>query len=156
MKRVMFVSSKGGHFNELMKLEPLFKNYKVTIVTEAPNNKKELKNKYKKYNIHFLLKCSKYKVVNMFKIFIDCFISLYYFIRFRPKYIVTTGAFAAGPISCIGKIFRSKIVFIETMANIKTPTVTGKKIYKFADLFIVQWEDMLEVYPKAVYGGWII
>ena len=24
-----------------------------------------------------------------------------------------------------------------------------------ADLFIVQWESMLEVYPKAVYGGWI-
>ena len=26
---------------------------------------------------------------------------------------------------------------------------------KFADLFIVQWEDMLELYPKGVYGGWI-
>ena len=22
-----------------------------------------------------------------------------------------------------------------------------------ADLFIVQWEEMLELYPKAVYGG---
>ena len=156
MKRVLFISSKGGHFSELMKFEPLFKKYKVTIVTEAPLNKKKFKKKYEKYNIHFLLRCSNFKIVNVFKIFIDCFISLYYFIRFRPKYIVTTGAFAAGPISCIGKIFRSKIIFIETMANINTPTVTGRIIYKFADLFIVQWESMLEVYPKAVYGGWII
>lgn len=156
MKRVMFVSSKGGHFSELMKLEPLFKNYKVSILTESPENKKYIKNKYKKYNVHFLLKCSNFKIINAFKIFLDCFISLFYFIKYRPKYIVTTGAFAAGPISCIGKIFRSKIIFIETMANINTPTVTGKIIYKFADLFIVQWEDMLKVYPNAVYGGWII
>ena len=75
---------------------------------------------------------------------------------YRPKYIVTTGAHTAGPMCCIGKLLGSKIIFIETMANINTKTTTGKYIYKFADLFIVQWEDMLKVYPKAVYGGWII
>ena len=39
------------------------------------------------------------------------------------------------------------------MANISTKTITGKLIYKFADLFIVQWEEMLELYPKAILGG---
>ena len=156
MKKVMFISSTGGHFNELMKLEPLFKNYKVTVVTESSSNKKKLKNEYKKYNIHFLLKKSKYKIISLFNLFINCFISLFYFIKYRPKYIVTTGAHTAGPMCCIGKIFRSKIIFIETMANINTPTKTGRIIYKFADLFIVQWEEMLKVYPNAVYGGWII
>lgn len=156
MKKVMFISSTGGHFNELMKLEPLFKNYKVTVVTESSSNKKKLKNEYRKYNIHFLLKKSKYKIVSLFNLFINCFISLFYFAKYRPKYIVTTGAHTAGPMCCIGKIFRSKIIFIETMANINTPTKTGRIIYKFADLFIVQWEEMLKVYPNAVYGGWII
>lgn len=156
MKKVMFISSTGGHFNELMKLEPLFKNYKVTVVTESSSNKKKLKNEYRKYNIHFLLKKSKYKIVSLFNLFINCFISLFYFLKYRPKYIVTTGAHTAGPMCCIGKIFRSKIIFIETMANINTPTKTGRIIYKFADLFIVQWEEMLKVYPNAVYGGWII
>ena len=156
MKKVMFISSTGGHFNELMKLEPLFKNYKVTVVTESSSNKKKLKNEYKKYNIHFLLKKSKYKIVSLFNLFINCFISLFYFVKYRPKYIVTTGAHTAGPMCCIGKIFGSKIIFIETMANINTPTKTGRIIYKFADLFIVQWEEMLKVYPNAVYGGWII
>ena len=156
MKRVMFISSTGGHFSELMKLEPLFSKYKVTLVTESSSNKKKLKKEYKKYNIHFLLSHSNLRLFNYLKILINCFISLFYFIIYRPKYIVTTGAHTAGPMCCIGKIFRSKIIFIETMANINTPTVTGKKIYKFADLFIVQWEDMMKIYPKAVYGGWII
>ena len=59
MKRVMFISSTGGHFKELMRLEPLFNNYKVTVVTESSSNKKKLRREYKKYNIHFLLKHSK-------------------------------------------------------------------------------------------------
>ena len=55
---------------------------------------------------------------------------------------------------CImGKIFGSKIIYIETFANRNKKTATGKLIYKIADLFIVQWEEMLELYPKAVYGG---
>ena len=56
---------------------------------------------------------------------------------------------------CIGKIFGSKIIYIETFANIHTKTITGKLIYTFADLFIVQWEEMLELYPKAICWGWI-
>ena len=68
---------------------------------------------------------------------------------------MSTGAHTAGPMCCIGKIFGSKIIFIESMANITTKTITGRLIYKFADLFIVQWESMLSLYPKAKYGGWI-
>lgn len=75
--------------------------------------------------------------------------------KYRPKYIVTTGAHTAGPMCCLGKIFGSKIIYIETFANVHTKTVTGRLIYYFADLFIVQWESMLKVYPKATYGGWI-
>ena len=155
-KRVMFISSTGGHFKELMRLEPLFKKYKVTLVTESSKSKKDLKKTYRKYNISFLLRKSKYRIIDIIKLGLNCWISLFYFIKYRPKYIVTTGAHTSGPMCCIGKIFRSKIIFIETMANINTPTNTGKRVYKFVDLFIVQWEDMLEVYPKAVYGGWII
>ena len=43
--------------------------------------------------------------------------------------------------------------FIETFANRNSKTATGKLVYKFADLFIVQWEEMLKLYPKAKLGG---
>ena len=56
---------------------------------------------------------------------------------------------------CIGKILGSKIIYIESFANIKTKTITGKLLYPIADKFIVQWESMLELYPKATFGGWI-
>ena len=52
----------------------------------------------------------------------------------------------------LGKIFGSKIIYIETFANRNKKTATGRLI-SIADLFIVQWKEMLKLYPKAVYGG---
>ena len=56
---------------------------------------------------------------------------------------------------CLGKIFGSKIIFIETFANIRTKTITGRLLYPISDKFIVQWKSMLDIYPDAIYGGWI-
>ena len=56
---------------------------------------------------------------------------------------------------CIGKILGSKIIYIESFANITTKTITGKLLYPIADKFIVQWDEMKKLYPDAVVGGWI-
>ena len=84
---------------------------------------------------------------------LNCFKSLYLYIKIRPKYIVTTGTHTAVPICYLGKLFGSKIIFIETFANRYTKTLSGKLIYPISNLFIVQWEEMLKFYPKAVFGG---
>ena len=56
---------------------------------------------------------------------------------------------------CIGKIFGSRIIYIETFANMSSKTITGRFIYHFADKFIVQWDSMKSLYPDAEVGGWI-
>ena len=153
-KKVMFMASTGGHLDELLQLKSLFEEYDYSLVTEKTKTTINLKEKYK--NVGFLIYGTKDHFWSYpFKLFINCFISLYYFIKFKPRYIVTTGAHSAGPMCCIGKLLGRKIIFIETFANINTKTITGKLIYKFADLFIVQWKSMLKLYPKAKYGGWI-
>ncbi len=83
----------------------------------------------------------------------NCFKSLFYYFKIKPKIIITTGTHTAVPMCYIGKIFGSKIIFIETFANKNTKTLSGKMVYPIADLFIVQWEEMKKLYPKAVYGG---
>lgn len=155
MKRVLFISSGGGHLNELLKLSPMFKKYDYHIITEKNAATKFLKEDYKDKASYLLYCTKKYMLIYPFVLIINSLISLFYFIKYRPKYIVTTGTHTAGPMCCIGKLFGSKIIYIETFANIHSKTVTGKLIYKFADLFVVQWKSMLKVYPKATYGGWI-
>ncbi len=155
MKKVMFISSMGGHLNELLMLDKLFNKYDYKIITEKNKSTKYLKNKYKK-KASYLIYCTKKTfILYPFVLILNSFISLFYFIIYRPDFVVTTGTHTAGPMCCIAKLFRSKVVFIETLANSKTKTATGRLIYHIADLFIVQWEEMLELYPKATYGGWI-
>ncbi|MBQ2873325.1 MAG: polysaccharide biosynthesis protein [Bacilli bacterium] len=154
-KKVMFISSTGGHLDELMELKPMFDKYDYHIVTEKTKSNVKLKSKYQKRISYLVYGTKDYMLTYPFKLLYNCFKSLFIYIKVRPKYIVTTGAHTAGPMCCLGKIFGSKIIYIETFANSKTKSATGSIIYKFADLFIVQWETMLELYPKATFGGWI-
>ncbi len=155
MKKVLFISSTGGHLSEMLMLEPLFSKYDFHIITEKDESTKNLTKKYEG-KIDYLIYGTKDHLLSYpFKLLANCFKSLYYYFKIKPEFIITTGAHTAGPMCCLGKIFGSRIIYIETFANIHTKTITGRLIYHFADMFIVQWEDMLKLYPKATYGGWI-
>ena len=155
MKKVLFIASTGGHLNELMQLKPMFKKYDYHIITEKDKSTVSLKDDYGKKIDYLVFGTKDHMLTYPFKFIYNCFKSLVLYIKIRPKCIVTTGTHTAVPICYIGKLFRSKIIFIETFANINTKTLSGKLIYPIANLFIVQWESMLKLYPKAVYGGWI-
>ena len=154
-KKVLFISSTGGHLKVLLQLKKLFGKYDSYLITEKTDSTKKLKDEYKEKMGYMVFGTKDHMLTYPFKLLANCFISVYYFIKIRPKYIVTTGTHTAGPICYFGKIFGSKIIYIETMANINRKTQTGRLIYPIADLFIVQWESMLKIYPKAVYGGFI-
>ena len=158
MKKVMFISSTGGHLDELLQLKDMFKNYDYHIITEKTKSNLSLKDKYPK-RVSFLVygtyttKLNKF--IYPFKLFFNTIKSFFLYLKIKPEYIISTGAHTAGPMCLIGHLFGSKIIYIETFANSASKSRTGSLVYKFADLFIVQWESMLELYPNAVYGGWI-
>jgi len=158
MKKVLFISSTGGHLDELLQLKKMFNDYDYHIITEKLKSNYSLKDKYP-HRVNYLLYGSyttlKNRIVYPFKLLYNTFKSFFLYLKIRPKYIITTGAHTAGPMCLIGHIFGSKIIYIETFANSITKSKTGRLVYKFADLFIVQWESMLSLYPNAVYGGWI-
>lgn len=152
-KRVMFISSTGGHFNEMMQLKKLFDKYDYHIVTEKDEITKGYKKTYKD-KIDYLPYGTRMQFFRYIFIFIYmCIKSLYLFIKIRPNVVITTGTHSAVPMCYIAKLFRRKVIFIETFANRNSKTLSGKLVYPIADLFIVQWEEMLKLYPKAVYGG---
>lgn len=154
-KKVLFISSTGGHLTEMMRLEKMFSDYDFRIITEKTPSSVFLKKKYGDQLSYLVYGTKDHILTYPFKLLVNCFKSLYYYFCFRPQYIITTGAHTAGPICCIGKLFGSKIIYIESFANIHTKTITGRLIYHFADLFIVQWKSMLKLYPRSIYGGWI-
>jgi len=152
MKKILFISSAGGHLNELLQLNVLIRKYDSYLITEKTKSNLNLKNKYKKVS-YLIAGTMSNPIIYPFKLLINSFKSLYFFFSFNPDVVVSTGAHNAGPMCLIAKLFGKKVIFIETFANSKTKSLTGKIVYKFADLFIVQWKSMLELYPNAIYVG---
>ena len=154
-RKIMFIASTGGHLEELLQLKSMFNNYDYSLITEKTKSNMYLKEEHKD-KVHFLVYGTKHHILTYpFKLLINCFKSLGYYLKYRPDYIITTGVHTAGPMCCLGKIFGSKVIYIETFANMVTKTSTGKLLYPISDKFIVQWESMKKLYPKADFGGWI-
>ena len=154
MKKVVFISSTGGHLNELLQLKPLMMEYDSYIITEKTKSNISLKDKFDK--VYYLVYGTKKNLFTyFFKFSFNILKSFILFLKIRPKAVVTTGTHTAIPMCYIAKLFGCKVIYIETFANSKSKTVAGKLVYPIADTFIVQWESMLELYPKAILGGWI-
>lgn len=73
--------------------------------------------------------------------------------REKPDLIISSGAAVAVPFFYIGKLMGAKLIYIEVFDRIDKPTVTGKMVYPITDRFIVQWEELKKVYPKALNLG---
>ena len=71
----------------------------------------------------------------------------------KPDLIISSGAAVAVPFFWLGKLFGAKTIYMEVFDRIDKPTLTGKLVYPVTDTFIVQWEEMKQVYPKAVNLG---
>lgn len=154
MKKVMFVSSSGGHLTELLKLQSLFNNYNYMLVTEETETTKSLK---EKYNVKYMMYGSRQYIFSYIFIFLyNIFRSIELMITFNPKVVVTTGAHTGGIVCFIAKLFGKKVIYIESLAKVNTLSLTGKLMYLIADKFYVQWEELAEKYKKSEYIGRLI
>jgi len=143
--RLCLVSSSGGHFEQLQKLEILLKKYDGFVVTE----KTKIDNKADYFMIQTDLK-DKLVILKMIYNFIY---TLIIWIKERPDFIITTGTIVAYPFYLLAIIFRKKFIFIETFGRANMPTIAGKMMEKHSDLFFVQWETQKKFYKKAIYRG---
>ena len=151
MKKICFIASTGGHFEQLMMLKPLMDKNESFIVTEKTGYSVITNNR----KIYYLRQVNRNERTFIFKMMANTISSLNIFLREKPDVVISTGALASIPMCLLSKIFKRKVIFIESFAKINSPTLTGKLIYKFADRFYVQWEEMKEFYPNAIYKGGI-
>lgn len=151
MKKICFTASTGGHFEQLMMLKPLMDKYDSFIVTEKTGYSVIKDNR----KIYYLNQVNRHEKTFVFKMITNAFKSFKIFLREKPDVIISTGALATIPMCIFAKILKKKVIFIESFAKVTSPTLTGKLVYKFADQFYVQWEQMKEHYPNAIYKGGI-
>lgn len=152
--KICFTSSSGGHFNQMHKLSREYDNYDKVYITERTNFSERILKNEKSYFYDVINRKEKKFIFKLLKIVPNIFLVIK---KERPDLIISTGALITVPVCYIGKLFGSKVIFIESFAKVKTPTLSGKLVNKIADKIIVQWPDLVEYYnkDKTEYGGTI-
>ncbi len=143
--KICLVSSSGGHWEQLRKLQPLIDKYDGFYVTEKTHFEADAK-----YLMHQTDLKDKMMIIKMM---INTIRTMYIWIKERPDIVITTGTIVAYPFYLLSIVFKKKFIFIETFGRANMPTVAGRMMEKHSDLFIVQWETQKKFYKKAIYGG---
>lgn len=149
--KICFAASSGGHFEQLMMLMPLMDKHESFIITEKTPYGVNTKGK----KTYFLKQVNRKEKTFILRMLVNLIISTWIFIKERPDAIVCTGVLATIPICLICKLFKKKIIYIESFAKVTSATQSGKLMYKYADQFYVQWESMKKIYPNSIYLGGI-
>ena len=148
-KKICLIASSGGHLEQIRQLNKISQKYDCFYVVTRTKATEAMKQKH--YIVSDLVRTNKFvEALRMSRMMIE---QLVIFLKEKPDVVLTTGAAVAIPMCISGKIFHKKVIYIESYARMTTPNKTGLLIYKFADLFIIQWEALKKYYPNAVYGG---
>lgn len=147
-KKIGLICSPGGHMVEVLQLLEAFQGHPLFFLTYK---EKATSNRQGTYYVANLAKSPLNLIVGVLKIF-------FILLKERPSVLFSTGAEIAIPSFYIGKfLFRTKLIYLECSAQVYHPSLTGRWVYPITDLFLVQWESLLQHYgSKANYVGGLI
>lgn len=139
------ICSAGGHLTEALAATAGLKAKKYFVTFDEPHVRNRLAGEEVYYVVDPHVSLALY-LKNAWQ-------SLRLFVKKRPRVVISNGAGIALATCALAKLAGSTVIFIENGARVTTPSRTGKLVYRFADVFIVQWRPLLKHYPKAIYGG---
>ena len=57
---------------------------------------------------------------------------------------------------CGRQALGARVIYVESASRVTGLSASGRMVYRLADLFIVQWPQLTERYPRAVYAGRLV
>lgn len=134
-KRILALASGGGHWVQLLRLRPAFEGSDVTYATVQPSYAAQVPEAHF-FSFTDATRWSRWDLVKM--ILQVTWIT----IRTKPDVVITTGA-APGVVAIrVGKLLGAKTIWLDSIANVESMSMSGRKVRKFADLWLTQWPEV--------------
>jgi len=134
-KRVLGVSSGGGHWVELIRLAPALQSYDLALVTvseayrcEAPSAR-----------FYSVREVTRWDGLRCLQTLAQLFMIL---ARERPHVVVSTGALPGYLALRLARWFGARTVWVDSIANVDELSMSGRKIGKYANLWLTQWPHL--------------
>lgn len=142
---ILAVATSGGHWIELMELKEAWASRNVHYVSTD-----EFQVQYyncKKYTI--VTDANKYNKMKIIRLLAQM---LKIIIKTKPSHVITTGA-APGLIAiAVGRLFRAKCIWIDSLANTEDLSLSGKIATYITDLVITQSIYVQKKYNLLYFG----
>jgi len=141
IRRVLAISSGGGHWIELMRIAPAFQDADTAFVTvnhayrgDAPSGRF--------YTVNDATRWNKFAAALM------ALRVLLIVLRERPDVVVTTGAAPGYFALRFGKWIGARTIWVDSIANVDELSMSGRIAGKHADLWLTQWPHLAKGGPK--------
>jgi UDP-N-acetylglucosamine:LPS N-acetylglucosamine transferase len=145
--KVCLSASGGGHLSLLLKLADSWAGYEVVYITTTNLVRSLLSRNGKVYVIK---ECNRQNPLQLVKVLFQC---LGIIVREKPKVVISTGA-AGGCITCfIAKLTGAKIVWVDSLTNVRKLSLSGRLVRHIADMFLVQWPELAQKYKNVEFVG---
>lgn len=143
-RRVLAVASGGGHWIQLLRLQPAWEGCQVTYVTTTDGFRAELTAQAESKG----LPRPGYRVVaeanrkQKLRLVLQMLKLTWIVLTVRPHAIVTTGASSGYFAIRLGKLVGARCVWIDSIANADSLSMSGQMVGPYADLWLTQWPEI--------------
>lgn len=136
--------------SQLLKLAETWAGYETFCITTTD----VVREKVSAYGkVYVIGECNRKELTKTLKVLVR---SLKVVFKERPDVVISTGA-AVGCIVCfLAKVIGAKVIWIDSITNVKKPSLSGRIVRYIADLFLVQWPEIAEKYQNVEYKGVVI
>lgn len=134
-KRILAVSSGGGHWVELIRLAPAFDGHDVAFVTVDKAYRSEISSA----RFHTVRDVTRWDKLRWAQTILEL---AWILLRERPDVVVSTGALPGYFSLRLAKWFGARTVWLDSIANVEELSMSGQRIGGHADLWLTQWPHL--------------
>src|SRR5690348_5153571 len=134
-KKILAVSSSGGHWIELLRLRPAFTGHDVVYITTQKNSQSQVPGQ----RLHIIADANQWTKFRLLITLVQVFCLV---AHERPDIVISTGAAPGYFALRFAKWFGARTVWIESIANAEELSLSTKLVQPYADLLLTQWPHM--------------
>lgn len=137
VKRLLAVSSGGGHWVQLQRMSKAFEGCDVSWVTVREGYRVDLQDQTDRFFV--IPDATRWNKIGLVILLFRVMVVI---IKVRPHAIVTTGAAPGLLALMIGRLIGCKTCWIDSIANMEEMSLSGKKAKRWATLWLTQWPHL--------------
>lgn len=146
-RRVLFVSSSGGHLAQLLQLRSWWIHHERRWVTfDLPDSRSKLEGET-------LIPAYFPTTRNVVNLARNTPLARRVLHDYQPDVVISNGAGVAVPFFVVATLIGIPTVYLEVYDRIDSRTMTGKLVQPLATRFCVQWPEQQDLYPGSVLTG---